>query len=158
MNLIKRHPLATALCVVLLAGIVLITWRVRVNQARKLDTERLQAQWKTWQKVGPRSYTLRYSILLGGSAKADEYEVQVIGGKPVAATFNGKEESPDRLHNYGMEKLFTFIERFLELDTKLPPEQVIERADFGHDGRLLWYYRYVPGKRESVEIEVQSVE
>lgn len=151
-----RHKLAVILILVAVAGIAWIAWSVRRNTARKLDLDRLNDARALWEKAGPKSYHLVYTILRTGGAAPDRYEVQVADGKAVSASINGRADEADRLHNYGMEKLFSFIERFLEMDTDA---STVHRADFGsEDGRLLWYHRHAPAKKQFVEITVLSLE
>lgn len=156
MSFFKNHKLAVILIFVCVVGIGWIVWSVRRNTALKLDLPRLKTARLLWEERGPKSYHLIYSILRTGGTKADRYEVEVVDGKAVAASVNGLADDADRLHNYGMEKLYSFIERFLEIDKDA---STLQRAEFGdEDGRLLWYLRNAPAKKQSVEITVLSLE
>jgi len=156
MTFIKRHKLAVILLLVCVVGIGWIVWSVRRNTALRLDLPRLKAARELWEERGPKAYHLVYTILRTGGTKADRYEVEVVDGKAVSASVNGRADDADRLHNYGMEKLYSFIERFLEIDKDA---STVQRADFGaEDGRLLWYLRNAPAKKQSVEITVLSLE
>lgn len=159
MTFLLRHKLAFALSAAALIAMVWIVVSVLRNQARRLDLPRLEAARELWERQGPASYRLRYTILRTGSTEPDRYEVEVVDGKAVSAKVNDIEQEAARLHHYGMDRLFGDIERFLKIDEKAPPGQTTHLADFGErDGRLLWYYRRELKKRESVEIRVEDVE
>lgn len=100
-----------------------------------------------------------YSTSNRGSTRPDRFEVRVRGGKVVAVALNGKAEASDRLHYHSMDRLFDYIEKFLDLDQD--PRTGVKKgaawAEFDpRDGRLLHYRRQVLGGREGVDIQVES--
>lgn len=159
MKFIARHKLAVVLGLIVLAGLAWAVWSARRNAARRLDEPRLDAARKLWEEKGPKDYRLRYTILRSGADKPDTYEVQVIGGKPGRAWVNDLEEPAARLHHYGMDRLFDYLEQFLEIEKKDATKKALHFADFDSaDGRLIRYQRHVSGGKEGVEIEVLGLE
>ncbi|MFO0967215.1 MAG: DUF6174 domain-containing protein [Gemmataceae bacterium] len=159
MGLFRRHPYVTLVTVLLAGGALFVAWSVRRNAARRLTPERLEAARALWDRKGPKDYRLTYTILRGGAGEADEYQVRVKNGEAVEATINGRDAEKGALGAYGMDRLFDFIERFFRVDADRSKEKAHYVADFDdEDGHLIWYYRHVPGTRESVTIEVRSLE
>jgi hypothetical protein len=155
MSFMARHKLAILLCVIAVTGVSWIVWALLHNAARRLDQERFESHRDLWLARRPASYVLKYHIRLPTSDAYDYFEVRVVNHKTVEAFFNDTPEPADRLHNYGMERLFAYVERFLEMDEKQAKEKAQHFADFGADGRLLRYQRHLHG--QSVEIEVEEV-
>src|SRR4051794_19575689 len=114
MTFLRRHPWAVVITLALLAGATWLVWSVRRNAARKLTLQRLEVSRDLWDKKGPKNYRLTYAIHRGGAADPDEYEVDVKDGAAVAASVNGRAVEAGRLGNYGMNRLFDFLERFFK--------------------------------------------
>lgn len=128
------------------------------NLLQQLKPEQLEAARQQWKDSGLSDYSLGYTIK-NKDEKIVEYLVQVKGGKVVEAYFNGLAETPDRLHYYGMDRLFDYIEKFQHFDAQKGQPRVYVRAYFDErTGAVLKYIRRVMGSRERVEITVEKLE
>lgn len=137
----------------LLATSVLVVYNLR----QQLKPEELEAARHTWKNHGLRDYHLVYTIRINEEPNADRYEVWVVGGRATRVLVNGRED--DRLHWYGMEKLFGYIETNLERDGNKGQPRSYTRAIFDHGtGALRWYVRRVMGSRERVEMTIEKLE
>jgi hypothetical protein len=153
-----RHKLAIILGLVFVAGVIWIVVSIRRNAARKLNAERLEEARRLWTEKGPKDYVLRYKVYRSGSTTPDRFQVQVADGKVVEVWANDEKEPPSRYHHYGMDKLFDFIETFVDCDPKDAAKKALQYADFdARDGHVLRYQRHPPGGKESVEIEVEEL-
>lgn len=156
MSFLARHKLAIILSVLALAGLSWVVYSVLHNINRRLDKDRLQRFRDLWSANGPKDYRLKYTIRLTGSAAPDRFEARIVAGKAVEAWANGEPEPATRLHNYGMDRLFDYIERFLEMHKIEPAKAAQHFADFdSRDGHLLRYQRHLTG--QSVEIVVEGL-
>lgn len=128
------------------------------NWQQQLRPEQLEAARKQWKEKGPRDYTMIYTIRRAGDDVTDRFEVKVRGGSAVKATHNGQPIPEDRLGYYRMERLFDYIERFMEMDAKKDAKRSYVRAIFDEPktGGLRWYVRSVMGTRERAEITVEG--
>lgn len=128
------------------------------NYLNQLRPEQFEAAREQWAKHKHEDYTLVYQIK-NKDDHVDQYHVKVRQGKAVEATFNGLAEPTDRLHHYGMERLFVYLEQFMDIDQKKGSPRVFCRAIFDQDtGGLLWYVRRVMGGQERVEITVTKLQ
>ncbi len=142
----------------ILAGLTVlaVVFLIWYNLSQQLRPEELAAARQRWQAKGLRDYRLTYTIKRGEGA-ADSVVVVVRGGKTVSAAVNGRPEPAERLHFYGMDRLFDDIERFLDMDKAPGKRRTYARARFADaDGHLEWYVRRVMEGRERLEITVES--
>ena len=129
------------------------------NRGQLLTFELLASQRKLWSEKGPKSYRLTYSQIRGVGIEPDYYVVVVRDRKAVSAHVNGRPEETDRLHFYGMDRLFDDVERFMKHDTGPKQPQAMHRAQFdATNGQLRFYLRSVRAKGERQVIDVEPVE
>lgn len=136
------------------ATVILIVF----NLQQQLKPEQLEAARQLWKKNDIRDYTMTYTVRTNDQEKADRYFVKVQGGKVVEAKFNGQAEPAGRLHHYGMDRLFAYIEDFHKIDSEKGKPRTFVRAIFDEQktGGLRWYVRRVMGGNERQEITVGS--
>src|SRR3954465_7406960 len=94
-----------------LAASVIVTY----NLSQQLKPEKLAAARKFWEQHGPKSYEMTYTVRLNENDTSDQYHVSVKDGKVVEVTLNGRAQTADRFHNYGMDRLFDYMEEFQDL-------------------------------------------
>ena len=129
------------------------------NLRQQLKPEQLEAARKLWETNGPKDYVLKYSIHVYQDQRTDHYLVRVKQGKAYEAIVNDLPQSADRMGYYGMEALFNYIERFLEIDAEPNAPRTFARARFDEKtGALRDYVRRVMGKSDRVEITVEGLE
>ena len=137
-----------------MATVVLITFNLR----QQLKPEQLEAARKMWTEHGPRDYTLAYTIQVNEEPEPDHYWVKVRHGRVVESKYNGQPEPAERYPYRGMDGLFNFVEKFMQIDSepKSPKTYVRGIFDDQKTGGLRWYVRRVMGGRQRVEIKVDS--
>jgi Family of unknown function (DUF6174) len=129
-------------------------WFNRIAQLTPETLEKAEALWKT---KGPKDYLLAYTISTVSKAGAGERHcvVKVKDGKAYEAKDNGIKQEPDRMHYYGMPRMFQDIQTFLDEDAEPGKPKTYTRAVFDPDtGALLRYIRSVMLTGQRVEINV----
>jgi hypothetical protein len=127
------------------------------NMKRPLTPADLAAARERWIDKGPASYTLIYTVHLPDHAEPDRYVIKVRDKKTVEGTVN---DLPiERLHNYGMTRLFDNIEEFLKLQSAKGKTAHFLAGDFDpQTGALRWFARREMGGKDMVEITVEAVQ
>lgn len=145
---------------VILAFLTVLATTILVvyNLNQQLKPEQLEKAWQVWKEQGPHSYHLVYTIKINEPSSTDHYDVKVKDTAVIQAAVNGQQEPANRLHYYGMEKLFGYIDSNLERDQKKGQPRTYTRALFDPDhGGLRSYVRRVMGSKERVEITVEKL-
>jgi hypothetical protein len=139
----------------LFAAVFLIVYNLR----QQLKPERLEAARKQWDAKGPANYVMRYTTRMNEETTTDEYVVKVRNKKAYEVLVNGFPEPPERLGYHGMDALFDYIERFVELDAEKGKPRTFTKASFDEQtGALREFVRRVMGKRERLHILVEPLE
>ncbi|MCI0684547.1 MAG: DUF6174 domain-containing protein [Gemmataceae bacterium] len=139
-----------------LSGAVIM---VVYNLWQQLKPEQLEAYRERWDRNGPANYVMRYTTRKNNDTTTDEYVVKVRNRKAYEALVNGLPQPPEQLGYYGMEALFNYIERFMELDSEKGKPRTFTRCDCDETtGAIKRFVRRVMGKSERLEILVEPLE
>jgi len=128
------------------------------NLGQQLKPEQLEAARQLWKEKGPKDYTLVFKKKINEADESEQFLIKVRGGHVVEGYLNGK-PIPEAMHHYSMDKLFSHLERFMEMTQEKGSRRTYLRAIFDpNTGAILWYVRRVMGSRERVEITVEKLE
>jgi hypothetical protein len=129
------------------------------NLGQQLKPEQVAAARKLWREKGPKSYQLAYRIKIGIDKEPDYYVVRVRNGEVISSTLNERLEEKRLFADRGMEALFDWIERFLEMSSKPNQPKTFTIGSFDpNTGAVRKYVRRVAGSSERLEIVVEPVE
>jgi hypothetical protein len=127
------------------------------HDQHRLTKEKLAAAQKLWEAARVRDYDI--DVTIGGRTHG-RYQVQVRGGRIVAATMNGKPFDPPELANsWTMDEwLTTFLERDLENDAKPDSPPVYTQVEFDPgDGHLVHYLRSSVRQHLVMDVRLERV-
>lgn len=136
-------------------AVIGVTVPVAYNLSRQLKPEQLADARAKWNACRPRDYDLKYikKGIVNGT-----FEVQVRGGKVVAATLDGRPLEERLFAAHDMNGLFDDIERFLEMDASPGSPRAFMVAQFDErDGRLLHFVRSAARQRIQIDVQLQPV-
>jgi hypothetical protein len=152
-----------------LVGVVLVGWlwlfiQQQLSPGQQLSLEQVTAARKKWDEKKIMDYQMLYTVQRGGGSAADNFFVEVKGGKVRKVTLNGRQLSGEgqdnpqsQLDNHSMDRLFDFIEAFVKQDEKPDAGRTYRQGVFdSDDGHLRLFVRRVVGGPERVEIEVKE--
>jgi hypothetical protein len=139
--------------IVALLATVAISVNIAYNLSLQLKPEHLEEARQLWQKNGPRDYDLEY---VKSGPSTETFAAKIRRGRVIAVTLDGR-PLEKRLYGYhDVPALFTFMERFYELDHEPGKPRTYARALFDPaDGHPVYYLRSVFSTRERIEITVK---
>ena len=157
MSLKKNNKWKWVFLVVFGLAVFAAVFMVVYNFQQQLKPEQLEAKRKLWDSKGPSSYVMRYTTRIND--ETTEYAVKVRNKKAYEAFVNGLPQPQEQLGYYGMDALFNYIERFMELDSEKGKPRTFTRGDFDEQtGALKRFVRRVMGKSERLEIAVEPLD
>lgn len=137
------------------ASIAVAAIMIRYNLSLQLTPDKLQAARKLWQERGLRDYDMVYTKQINDDSRTERFVVKVRGGQVREVLMNGMPLESESLPYHSMDRLFSDIARFLELDQKAGQPRTYARAVFDDDnGALRSYVRRVMGTRDRIALTV----